>query len=86
MPKRATAPRGKSQVFKRSVNIGAHKTSIALEDAFWDAIKDIATAQGSSVDRLIATINSERHERQHTNLSSAIRQFVLAYYRSRMRP
>jgi predicted DNA-binding ribbon-helix-helix protein len=56
-----------------------------MEDAFWTAFKEIAAAQRTSVSHLIATIESERHERHHTNLSSAIRLFVLDYYRSRMR-
>ena len=78
--------RGKSLVLKRSVNIKGHKTSLSLEDAFWDAFKEIADARGTTISQLIAAIESERHERQHTNLSSAIRLFVLDYYRSRMQP
>jgi predicted DNA-binding ribbon-helix-helix protein len=76
------APRGKSPLRKRSIRLDGHKTSVTLEDAFWGAFKEIAAAQGTSVERLIATINSERRERQHTNLSSAIRLFVLDYYRN----
>ena len=79
------APRGKSQVVKRSVKISG-RTSVAMEAAFWVALKNIAAAQGTSVRHLIATIDSERRKRLHTNLSSAIRLFVLDYYRSTMRP
>jgi predicted DNA-binding ribbon-helix-helix protein len=53
-------------------------TSVHLEDAFWVALKEIAAAQGTPVGRLVATIDSER---QHANLSSAVRLFVLDYYR-----
>jgi predicted DNA-binding ribbon-helix-helix protein len=60
-----------------------HKSSVTLEDAFWDAFKEIAAAQETAIGRLMATINSER---QHPNLSSAIRLFVLNYYRNRMQP
>jgi predicted DNA-binding ribbon-helix-helix protein len=70
--------RRRESVLKRSVYLDGHKTSVTLEDAFWGACKEIAAAQGSSVDRLIVAIDSER---QHTNLSSAIRLFVLDYYR-----
>jgi predicted DNA-binding ribbon-helix-helix protein len=80
------APGGKSQIFKRSVNLGEHMTSVHLEDAFWGALKEIAAAQETPVSHLIAAIDSERRERQHLNLSSAIRLFVLDYYRSRMQP
>jgi predicted DNA-binding ribbon-helix-helix protein len=79
----ADRPRRKSLVVKRSVSLDGHRTSMALEDAFWDALKGIATAQGTSVGRLLETIDSER---LHTNLSSVVRLFVLNYYRSRCSP
>ena len=83
MPKRPKGPRGKSQVVKRSVKLSGRQTSVTLEDAFWDAFKEIATAQGTTISQLIATINTERHKGHHSNLSSAIRLFVLEYYRRR---
>jgi predicted DNA-binding ribbon-helix-helix protein len=55
MPNRVKDPRGKSQVVKRSAKVGERRTSVALEDAFWVALKDIAAAQGTPVRRLIAT-------------------------------
>jgi predicted DNA-binding ribbon-helix-helix protein len=83
MPKRAKAPRGKSLVHKRTIRIGGHHTSVHVENAFWNGLKDIAAAQRTPVGPLIAAIDRERRERQHPNLSSAIRLFVLDYYRSR---
>ena len=80
------APRGKSLVVKRSIKVGEHLTSVHLEDAFWDALKSIAAAQSTPVGGLISTIDRERRKRHHANLSSAVRLFVLDYYRSRMRP
>jgi predicted DNA-binding ribbon-helix-helix protein len=76
------APRGKSLVVKRSARLDGHKTSVTLEDAFWNALKNIAAAQETSLSRLVATIDSER---QYANLSSAVRLFVLEFYHSRMR-
>jgi predicted DNA-binding ribbon-helix-helix protein len=58
-------------------------TSVHLGNAFWVALKEIAAAQETPVGRLVATIDNER---QYPNLSSAIRLFVLEYYRSRMQP
>ena len=84
MPERPKEPRGKSQVFKRSISLDGHKTSVSLETAFWDELKGIADAQGVPVGQLIAAIDSERRERQYPNLSSAIRLFVLEYYRNRI--
>jgi predicted DNA-binding ribbon-helix-helix protein len=57
-----------------------HKTSVSLEDAFWDALREIATARGVTTAALVSTINTNR---QHGNLSSAIRLFVLDHYRAR---
>jgi predicted DNA-binding ribbon-helix-helix protein len=74
-------PRGKSLVVKRSVYFTGRKTSVHLERAFWTALREIAAVQGITRAQLIAAIDSERHEREQTNLSSAIRLFVLEYYR-----
>ena len=82
----ADRPRRKSLVVKRSVKVGNKITSLALEDAFWNALKDIAASQGTSVSRLLEAIDSERRERLHANLSSVVRLFILDYYRSRCRP
>jgi predicted DNA-binding ribbon-helix-helix protein len=68
----------KSLIVKRSVVLGAHKTSVSLEDAFWRAIKEIASLGGMTVSGLIAAVDSARH---HGNLSSALRLFVLSFYR-----
>jgi predicted DNA-binding ribbon-helix-helix protein len=59
--------------------LGGHKTSVSLEDAFWSALKEIAHKQRLSAGQLAARIDGSR---EHHNLSSAIRLFVLNYYRS----
>jgi predicted DNA-binding ribbon-helix-helix protein len=50
------------------------------------ALKEIAAAQSTPVNHLVETIDRERRKRQHANLSSAIRLFVLDYYCSRCSP
>jgi predicted DNA-binding ribbon-helix-helix protein len=69
----------KSPVVKRSIVIAGHKTSVSLEDAFWKGLKDIAIARQITLSDLVASIDADR---QHGNLSSAIRLFVLDHYRS----
>jgi predicted DNA-binding ribbon-helix-helix protein len=69
----------KSPVVKRSIVIAGHKTSVSLEDAFWKGLKDIAGGRDTTLSDLVASIDTER---RHGNLSSAIRLFVLDYYRS----
>jgi len=70
----------KSPVTKRSILIAGHKTSVSLEDAFWKGLKEIALARSLTLSGLVAAIDLER---QHGNLSSAIRLFVLDHYRAR---
>lgn len=69
----------KSPVVKRSIVIAGHKTSVSLEDAFWDALKEIAAQRKATLSDLVANIDSTRTQ---GNLSSAIRLFVLDYFRS----
>lgn len=67
-------------VVKRSVVIDGHKTSVSLEDAFWNSLKDIALRQGITLSTQISSIDEKR---QTSNLSSAIRLFVLEHFRTR---
>jgi len=63
--------------------LAGHKTSVSLEDAFWQGLKEIATRRKLSGSALIATIDAQRGE---GNLSSAIRLFVLDYFRNLAEP
>ena len=72
----------KSSVSKRSIVIAGHKTSVSLEDEFWDSLKEIARERGMSLMELVAAIDGDR---KHANLSSAIRLFVLRVYRDQRR-
>jgi predicted DNA-binding ribbon-helix-helix protein len=71
----------KSPVVKRSIVLAGHKTSVSLEDAFWKGLKEIAARRLMTLAELIGTIDSQR---QHGNLSSALRLFVLEFYRSQI--
>lgn len=69
-----------SAVRKRSVSIGGHRTSYSIEDAFQAELNGIAETRGISLAALIAEIDAERDP--ETNLSSALRLFVLAELKS----
>jgi predicted DNA-binding ribbon-helix-helix protein len=73
----------KSLVVKRSIVLAGHKTSVSLEDAFWAGLKEIAGKRVMTVSDLVGAIDSQR---QQGNLSSALRLFVLEFYRSQMIP
>ena len=57
--------------------VGQHKTSINLEADFWDGLEEVAAHEGVSIPRLVTRIDTKR---EHANLSSAIRLYVLDYY------
>jgi predicted DNA-binding ribbon-helix-helix protein len=65
-------------VVKRSVRVAGHRTSVSVEEPFWDGLRDIARQRGLSLNRLVASIDAER---KGQNLSSAIRVAVLSHYR-----
>ena len=71
----------KSLVIKRSIVVGGHKTSVSLEDDFWAALREIALRDRTTLSGLVGSIDSQR---QHGNLSSAVRLFVFNHYRQRI--
>jgi predicted DNA-binding ribbon-helix-helix protein len=73
----------KSLVIKRSIVVGGHKTSVSLEDDFWDALKEIAREHRVTLSDLVGSLDSGR---EHGNLSSTVRLFVLNHYRRRVEP
>ena len=69
----------KSTIVKRSIVLAGHKTSVSLEDAFWDGLKDIAKDRRKTLCDLVGSIDTNR---EHGNLSSALRLFVLSHYQA----
>jgi predicted DNA-binding ribbon-helix-helix protein len=64
---------------KRSFTIGGHRTSISVEAPFWDALRQAAAAERTSVASLVAAIDRERGS---SGLSSAVRVWVLDFFRN----
>jgi predicted DNA-binding ribbon-helix-helix protein len=71
----------KSTVVKRSIMVAGHKTSVSLEDAFWNGLKEIVRERHMTLSELVAEIDAQR---QLGNLSSALRLFVLEFYRTQL--
>ncbi|MFP7675169.1 ribbon-helix-helix domain-containing protein [Marivita sp. S0852] len=69
---------------KRSLTLRGHRTSVSLEDVFWQAFRDIATDQGKPINALAAEIDERRG--MDVGLASAIRVFVLEHYQRRVTP
>ena len=58
---------------KRSVLVAGHKTSVSVEDAFWEVLKELADRRGLSINQLVAEVDEGRSG----NLSSALRVYAL---------
>lgn len=63
-----------ARVTKRSLSVAGHRTSISLEEPFWEGLRALAAARGVSIQRLVEEIDAARGP---ANLSSAIRVRVL---------
>lgn len=72
-----------SPVLKRPIALNGRKTSVSLENEFWEALKEIAKLNEVSTSELILVIDRSRCS---ANLSSALRLHVLEYYRARRDP
>jgi predicted DNA-binding ribbon-helix-helix protein len=68
-----------SQILKRSVVLNGSKTSVSLENKFWDALQEIARRENLRTSALVGRIAGNR---ANDNLSSEIRLFVLDYFRT----
>ena len=68
-----------STIAKRSIIVAGHQTSVSLEDAFWNGLKEIGKRHNRTLSELVGDINGRR---QRGNLSSAIRLFVLDQFRA----
>ena len=73
----------RAEVRKRSLTISGHRTSISLEDAFWDGLQAIADRDTCSLASLVADVDRGRGA---ANLSSAVRVFVLNSLRAGAAP
>lgn len=69
----------KSGIIKRSIVLNGHKTSVSLEEEFFDGLKEIAALHEKPISDLVTEIDRQR---QTGNLSSALRLFVLSHYQN----
>ena len=62
---------------KHSLTLKGHRTSVSLEDPFWQQFKKIAQERDLAINELAAEIDALRGT--DTGLASAIRLFILEY-------
>ena len=67
---------------KRSVIMGGHKTSISLEDIFWNALRYIAKQRAMTYGEFLQEIEARKNRTDETtNLSSMVRIVVAEHFR-----
>ncbi len=71
-------------VRKRSVTLDGHRTSLSIEQPFWDALKDLAAEQNTSLSALIQAIDHDRDD-PDVNLSGALRVYVLRALQAKLK-
>ena len=69
----------KSHLVIRNVVVRGRRTSVRLEPAMWDALQEIVSLQGRTVNQLVTEI--DRHRRE-ASLTSAIRVYIVEFYRA----
>jgi predicted DNA-binding ribbon-helix-helix protein len=79
-PDRRSRRYPQSPVVKRSITLAGNKTPISLENQFWDGLREIARRENSAVCALIEQVDTDRTRH---NLSSAVRLYVLNYFKAR---
>jgi predicted DNA-binding ribbon-helix-helix protein len=64
-----------SGLIKRSFSLAGHRTSVALEPAFWEVLHAAAQSRGMHLSGLLAAVDGERDGT--TPLASALRVLAL---------
>lgn len=62
----------------RNIRVHGRRTSLRLESLMWDALEEVSLREGVGLDRLVSCIRTT----SEGNLASAVRTFLVAYYRS----
>ena len=73
----AGAPKSASTLINRNVTVGGHRTSIRLERAMWDALRQICEREHKALNELVTEIERQRVE---SSLTAAIRVYLLRYF------
>lgn len=72
-----------SHLTHKTVRLAGQRTSLRLEPEIWAALNDIASAEGVRVAEVISRLH---HSGTTRRLASAVRCFVIAYYRQKACP
>ena len=82
MPRTRKRHRDETSLRIRNVVVAGHRTSVRLEPLMWDSLQEIAMEQGLNVNQLVTQI---KRSAGRSSLTSAIRVYIVDFYRSRAR-
>jgi predicted DNA-binding ribbon-helix-helix protein len=82
-PPRGLTPRRPSTLVNRNVTVAGHRTSVRLERAMWDALRQVCEREQKSLNCVVTEIAREQVE---SSLTAAIRVYVLSYFRAAAQP
>jgi predicted DNA-binding ribbon-helix-helix protein len=66
-----------STLLNRNVTVAGHRTSIRLEPAMWEALRQICEREHKAANELVTEIERQRAE---SSLTAAIRVYLLRYF------
>jgi predicted DNA-binding ribbon-helix-helix protein len=70
----------RSTLVSKNITIRGHRTSIRLEPEMWDALRDIATREGTTIHNICSLISLRKVD--ESSLTASIRVFLMLYYRA----
>jgi predicted DNA-binding ribbon-helix-helix protein len=68
-----------SSLLSGNVTVSGRRTSIRLEPAMWDALKEISSREAKTVHAVVTEI---AHHRNQSSLTAAVRVFLLRYFKA----
>jgi predicted DNA-binding ribbon-helix-helix protein len=71
--------RRNSTLVSGNVTVAGRRTSMRLEPAMWDALKEVCAREGKSMHSLVTEIEQGRAQ---STLTAAIRVFLLDYFKA----
>ena len=74
----------RSSLLSKNITVRGHRTSIRLEPEMWDALKDIASREGTTIHNICSLISMRKAD--DSSLTAAIRVFLMLYYRAASTP
>ncbi|MDP1724633.1 MAG: ribbon-helix-helix domain-containing protein [Alphaproteobacteria bacterium] len=68
----------RTTLISKNITVLGKRTSVRLEPAMWEALQEIAEKENASLNDICSHVH---HNRLESSLTSALRVYILTYYR-----